>query len=96
MGNVNLKYLIRIRFLEKHELGSVYERCWRVWHPCSLTPFLTATSAIWFRNWFARERQSGVGEGSVSECGSLDSELASLRQSRQGHVASRHLTTEEY
>lgn len=30
MGNVNLKYLIRICFLEKHEVGSVYERCWRV------------------------------------------------------------------
>lgn len=70
MGNVNLKYLIRICFLEKHEVGSVYERCWRVWHPCSLTPFVPDTSVIWFRNgWFARERQSGVGEGSVSECG---------------------------
>lgn len=43
---VNLKYLIRIYFLEKHELGGVCEACWEGMTPLFLWVWLSLTNAL--------------------------------------------------
>lgn len=92
MGNmVNLKYLIRIYFLQKHELGGLCEQCREGKMPSFLWVWLSSQ---------LMSQLNGLEMGSLPERGhlvlrkgqslkvvSLSSELAGCRQSRQEYLA---------
>ena len=92
---VNLKYLIRIYFLEKHELGGVCEACWEGMTPVFLWVWLFLTNALVIGSrdgWFAGERRCGIGKGSISEGGQSEFSvgLSQTKGHPSGSLASRH------